>query len=104
MARVPHIAYPVRFVAGQIVTVDQDSVDEVLQAVRSVLAYRPGQRTSVPDFGTPDQAFVEGGADLAVIREAIERWEPRALARLEADPSSLDDLVSRVVVEVGRRA
>ncbi|MFC0602572.1 GPW/gp25 family protein [Streptomyces palmae] len=65
--------------------------DEVAQAIRLVLATRPGERPMRPEFGCaihelvfdPLDAGTVSRADQAV-REALERWEPRI---------DLDDLV-----------
>lgn len=96
-----HLALPLRVLStGHLATVEQDSVDDVLQCVRVVLGTPQGTRDELPEFGLPDLTFSEGGADVAVIEETLSEWEPRADAQARHDDARLEEGVSRVVVEV----
>lgn len=97
---IPHIDLPPRFEGGRLAYVEQDSVDEVANAVECVLRYRPGDRPDVSNFGTPAQTFKQGGADAEEIEGAIAEWEPRAQAAVDADLDPIDIALSRVGVEV----
>ena len=81
---IPHLSLPLRLVDGQFATVEQDTVEDILQCVRVVLTTPEGFREELPDFGLPDQTFLQGGADTAVIEETIAEWEPRADAQVYA--------------------
>jgi hypothetical protein len=71
------IALPLRVTAsGALATFVQDSPREIAQSVALLLATRPGERRSVPDYGTPDPLF--GGIDVEDIHAAVEEWEKRA--------------------------
>jgi predicted component of type VI protein secretion system len=71
------LAFPLRVTTtGGLATLVQDSPREVAQSVALLLATRPGERRSVPDYGTPDPLF--GGIDIEDITAAVEEWEERA--------------------------
>lgn len=99
-AQVPHFSLPLRLVAGQAVVVEQDSAEEVSDCVQAVLRYRRGYRLELPEFGLPDQAFLEGGPRASDVTDAVRRWAPRANALTTAQ---LDDLVATVTVEIRQR-
>jgi phage baseplate assembly protein W len=107
---VPHFSLPFRFAGGRAVTVEQDSLDDVEGCVEAVLRYTRGSRPEAPDFGIPDQAFTEHGAQIGEIAAAVEDAEPRAavlLARAEdelARATSLEDGIDIVRVTVGQLA
>jgi phage baseplate assembly protein W len=102
VADVPHLALPFRVVNGAAVTLEQDSDADVRQCVRTILAYPLGHREDAPEFGTRDQAHRQGGADLAELADAVERWEDRA--HVAAGRDGLVDYVDRVRIELGRGA
>jgi hypothetical protein len=105
---IPHFALPFRFVAGTAAVNDQDSTEDVAACAEAVLRYvktagpdgvRRGAAVELPDFGTPDQAFKQGGADPGEIAAALNEWEPRATEQLAA--SAIEDLVQTVRVQIG---
>ena len=98
----PHIELPVRFDPStrRLAALEQDSIDEVTQNVSVVLRCQPGAREDEPDFGVPEQVFLERGVDLEEIARHVEEWEPRARLLLDRDPSSLTELVDMVGIEV----
>lgn len=71
-----------------------DSADDIAQSVGLLLATRPGDRLSVPDYGLPDAMFALAGLREAQIRDAVEEWEPRA------DITSIDDLDNGAIEDV----
>jgi hypothetical protein len=94
---VPHLAYPFE-VARQgnrigARTVEQDSQAEIAQCVYAVLATPPGSRIEAPDFGLADPTFL--GADLDVIRAALDDAEPRAVYLADED---LEGMVQTVTL------
>jgi phage baseplate assembly protein W len=98
MASAPwHLRFtPFQIVNGRAGTVEQDSPEDVLQCVETIMRFRRGQRPDAPDFGVPDQAHRQGGADPAEVLDAIERFEPRAhrvAAELETDLAGLMQIV-----------
>lgn len=94
---VPRLRFPLRFTNGRTELVEQDSIEEIAQCVEIILRTPRGQRLDLPDFGIPDQAFRENGADLVALRSAIEQYEPRAAVVLEHD-GVIERLVDRVTV------
>lgn len=99
---VPHLALPLRFRGDRAATIEQDSDADVLQCVETVLRFRRGHLLHAPEFGVPDQAHRQGGADLAGIVDAVSRWEPRAAT--VAEDLGMDEygLVQQVRVNVSR--
>lgn len=92
----PHLTFPFRFGEFQ----EEDSFGEVAQNMRVILSYELGERDDLPEFGITDPSFREGGADLAELAAAIERWEPRASAVIEADPWVLESMVQEIQVRL----
>jgi phage baseplate assembly protein W len=83
MAEIPHLRFPLSVQNGRFEVVEQDSAEDYLQRVGSVLRYPLGLRVDLPDFGLSEQAFRPGGADVDEIRAAIETWEPDAPISIE---------------------
>jgi hypothetical protein len=102
---IPHFAIPFRFknVSGQQVAAvnDQDSQDEIFDAVQLVAHYPRGFRLDLPTFGITDQTFVSPAVDLERIKSEITEWEPRASTKLASE--RLDALAERITVDVFSR-
>jgi hypothetical protein len=95
----PHIAFPVRLAAGgQLETVEEDSLDEVAQAVYWLASTEPKSVPDLPDAGIPSPVFVRGDTEVAIADELREQ-EPRAtvtairhsLSEIELDVSLSTD-------------
>lgn len=75
---IPHLAFPFHLNPdGTAATFAQDTTDDIAGCVTMIIGTRPGERTVLPTFGCPDQAFVTTGTSLRVAA-AIAAWEPRA--------------------------
>lgn len=61
---------------GALAAVEQDSPAEVAQSVALLLSTRPGERRSVPDYGSDDPMF--SGLTADDVNAAVELWEDRA--------------------------
>jgi len=85
MTVIPHLALPLRVIDGHLATVEQDSEADILQCVRVVLLTPRGARDELPEFGVPDQAFHQGGADIAEIDAAIAMGATRRRRRRADD-------------------
>lgn len=80
MPGIPHLDFPMRLTTGgQFATVDQDSDAELVACIALLLAYPRGSRPDVPNFGVPEQLFLQGGVNLDEIRAALEDYEPRVV-------------------------
>lgn len=77
-----HLSAPLRLSGRSFATLMQDSPAEVGQSVALLVSTRPGERRSVPGYGTPDPLF--GGVDVAAVQAAVSVWETRA------DPAEVD--------------
>lgn len=91
-------AMPFRFAGGRAVKVPRDSREDVDGCLEALLRTELDSRLELPEYGVPDQAFRTNGPDAVPIREAIDRWEPRAKVRVKADPSDLARMIGRVQV------
>lgn len=78
---------------GDFATVEQGSLEEVLQAVRIIALTRPGDRTDNPLLGV-DELVPAHDFDPAAWAAALERWEPRAAVDVIADGSRLQVTVA----------
>lgn len=100
----PHLEVPLRFAGDKMAVVEQDSDAEIIQCVQATLSYRPGERLDDDEFGLREQAFIQNGADLDEIRQAITRWEPRADFELEYDDSQLAQMIETVSINMNVRS
>lgn len=101
MAEIPHFDLPFRYHGGAPAVNEQGSDDDVSACVFAVVATEPGTFLDLPDFGLPDPTFSQEPIDPATILGPISRWEPRAVALAETNPSAFDDAIENVNIEVG---
>jgi phage baseplate assembly protein W len=97
VAEVPQFAVPFRVEDGDVVEVEQDSIEEIEQCVEAILRTIVGSRLlDAPDFGIPDESFVQQtpSPSAAVYIAAIEEQEPRARVLGQA---RLEELTTKVV-------
>lgn len=86
--------------AGRIVTLEQDSVEEVTQSISVLLGTEAGERIDLPTYGVVD-GFVPGPVDPAVITALAQQWEPRAdLTVTSSGPDAAGVCSTTVEVEV----
>jgi hypothetical protein len=85
MADVPHLAWPFRMAGRALAQVEQDSIEDVQQNVRSYLSTARGERTLSPDFGAEDLTFA-GQVDSSRLKRDIEASEDRAAVTVTATP------------------
>lgn len=97
----PHFQVPVTLVDGQVRMVEQDSDEEITQCVLAVLRTPVEFRDDLPEFGTPDQLFKMAGVNPALVKAAIETWEPRATAEVQ---EQLADLIDHVTISLSEKA
>jgi phage baseplate assembly protein W len=101
MDDVPHLAVPLRVVGPSFVTVQQDSVDELVSTVAAVCAFPLGSRVERPEFGIPMPELADSPLDSEGIEAAIATWEPRAEVSVSERPYlPTDPLAGRLRVEV----
>lgn len=102
MAVVPHFRVPFDLAPdGTPIVLEQNSFDEIAQAVAVLVDTKQGTRVEVPDFGLPDQTFLtEPRVALASIKAKVERWEPRAIATVYSSPDPMDELARQMRIEI----
>lgn len=86
---------PLQIAGSGLRTLEQDTTREIGQSVALLLATRPGERRSVPDYGTPDPLF--GGFNPAAAAAAVAIWEDRAAG---INPQLVDGRTQEVLVEI----
>lgn len=77
---------------------EQGSDDEIFDCIEVLLSTELGEREEVPDYGVPDQAFRQNGADIGAILEVVDEWEPRAAVSIQRE--ALEDFVDQLTVKV----
>jgi phage baseplate assembly protein W len=101
MDDVPHLALPLRIVGDRYVTVQQDTIDELVTCVGAITLFPLGYRVERPDFGVVPMEFDARPLPVLDVEQAIEAWEPRADVRVSELPfDRTDPGASRVNVEV----
>jgi hypothetical protein len=88
----PHLAHPVRLTgSGQLATVEEDSLDEVAQAIYWLASTEPGTVPDLPESGVPSPALTRG--DLANgIADLLREQEPRAVVTVAREDRGQIDL------------
>lgn len=72
----PQFAVPFSMEGGDVKVVEQDSTEDRYQNVKMALAWEPGERLAVPEYGVADQALQENGADVRYIMNQVQQFEP----------------------------
>ncbi|HEX7151030.1 MAG TPA: GPW/gp25 family protein [Thermoanaerobaculia bacterium] len=89
-----------------------DDAEALRQAILLLLSTRPGERVMRPDYGChldrilfwPNDNTTAGLA-IHYVRQAVERWEPRAhIVRLDATRSTADPSRLEIQLEYRSRA
>jgi phage baseplate assembly protein W len=70
------LTLPLRVTGARMASIEQGHPAEIAQSLGLLLATRPGERRSSPDYGYPDPTFVGVNPDL--LRAVADEWEPRA--------------------------
>lgn len=78
----PQLSLPFRVSGNDVVCHEQDSTEDITQNAITIMRYTQGERSALPEFGIPDQALQQNGADMTEITEAVRRWEPEATVSL----------------------
>jgi hypothetical protein len=106
---IPQFAFPPRLTStGELATVEQGSVDDVIGRVHVLVLTPPGWLAYNPDdpmtdFGLADQAHLAGGADVLEIERQLDLHIPQDdLAMVvQEDVESLNDALAVVDVQIG---
>lgn len=96
----PHFSYPFRFADGAAAVVEQDSLDEVSDAVLRITNTEKGERDDLPEFGVTYPLFDQVPVDMERLTEEIREWEPRANLSGSQRIDSLDELLTVIRLEV----
>jgi phage baseplate assembly protein W len=101
MDDVAHLTLPLRIVGERYVTVQQDTLDELVSNVAVITQFPLGYRVERPDFGVASMEFDTRPLPVSDVEQAVEAWEPRATVRVSEQPIDYGDMgAARVHVEV----
>lgn len=101
MANPPHLRYPLHLGAdGSFDSVEQDTLDDVVQCVRIVSTTPVGTRVELPLFGVPRVEFQQPVA-LVTFLTALYTWEPRASLLVRAAYGTRDPLEFDIQLNAG---
>lgn len=101
MDAIGHLALPLRLERGAYVTVQQDTLDELVTTVSCICAFPLGYRIEAPDFGIPELELASSPLPVDDVERQIEAWEARAdveVRELELNPA--DPTAARLEVAV----
>jgi len=102
MDNVPHLAQPLRIVGDRFVTVQQDTVDELIASVAVITQFPLGYRVERPDFGIVPLELTDRPLPVLDVEQACEAFEPRATVTVSEQPYDPNDPgAARLRVEVG---
>lgn len=102
---VEQLAVPVRLLAnGRLATVEQGSDREITQRVSVLCRTPPGWVEGRPGVGLAEQAFEQGGADLAEVERQIRGLGPDVVAAITEDPSLMSEGIETIGLQVAAAA
>lgn len=100
----PHFQLPFRLgaVNGGAFVNEQDSVDDVIDCIKAIIAFPIGSRQDLPTFGSPDLLFRKvTNQAISQMQQAIVRWENRAAIVVDGQPIVTDELIQKIMIKVG---
>ena len=102
----PHFQLPFRFggINGAAFVNEQDSIEDVVQCVETIIQYPIGSRFDVPDFGIPDVTFKSSSKAEIVpdqVKTSILQWEERAAQDVEGIDVLSDQFLQGLIYRVG---
>lgn len=101
MTVIPQFRLPLEVATnGDLATVEQSSAVELAQRVAVLCSTPPGHFDAAPQFGLYDQAFLEGGADIAEIERQLNAYVPDADFQTSEDLMMLNDALDVLGVRV----
>jgi hypothetical protein len=100
MADFPQFDLPFRFENGQLATVEQDSLADIVNKVETLVRCPLGFRDELPEFGWPQPAFETTPLDVSRQQALIDEWVPDARAVLSEHGSSTDEAVRTIQVTI----
>jgi phage baseplate assembly protein W len=101
MDAIPHLALPLRVERGAFVTVQQDTLDELVTSVSCICSFPLGFRVEAPDFGISELEHLGSPLPVDDVERQIETWEPRADVEVTERPyDPADPTAARLEVAV----
>ncbi len=83
---------------GEFATVSAGSPGDIVARCAAILRSRLLYRDDAPEFGIDDPYAEQGGANLDVLREAIEKFAPDAARVIARDPALLQSVVDHITI------
>lgn len=102
----PHWSVPFRLggLNGAAFVNEQDSDADVVDCIKTIVAFPIGWREDLPDFGIVDLLFRQSNLSIASqLWSAISRWEPRAETTVQAHIDTVNELTEIITVQARGR-
>jgi hypothetical protein len=103
-AQIPHFAIPFHFHEHgdglRAHEVEQGSGEEIQACVETLVRYTKGTRPEYPDFGVTDYTFDEQPIPVDDLKAEIIEQEPRAEIEILTNPSTYDELIAEVRLDM----
>lgn len=99
----PHFRLPLQFggIKGGAIVNEQDEAQDVMDCVRTIIAFPLGVRQDMPEFGIPELVFKEyNQSAVDQVRTAIEEWEERAAIDIDSSVPLTDQFIWNLLVKV----
>jgi phage baseplate assembly protein W len=91
MDNVPHLALPLRVVGDRFVSVQQDTLDELVTNVAAITSFPLGYRVERPDFGIAELELTSRPLAVLDVEQAVEAFEPRASVTVAEQSLDVND-------------
>lgn len=103
----PHFRVPFQFggVGGGALMNDQDTTEDIVDCIKTIIAFPIDSLDSQPGFGVPDVLF-KGSKDAVAeeLKAAVLDWEERAGIDMEETGALIEDpFVQNLIMKVGSK-
>lgn len=100
----PHFDLPFRIAGAAVAVLEQDTIEDVINCCRVILATPIGFRPEVPVFGRPDFTFMQQPIGKDFIQSILQSQEPRVDVLVDERPDAYDVLIDNIVIDVDLKA
>lgn len=100
MTTISHFSFPFTIQNGQMLTCEQDSIEEIQDCVEVLLLTPTGSRLVFPSYGTPELLFSQSPANIPAIINQCNKHEPRAILVLQETLNTLDEKISTIQAQI----
>lgn len=99
----PHFNFPFAIRGSSVAVVEQDTLDDIYNCITVIILTHVGWRPEAPKFGVPDFTFLKQPIGRDHILQILQTQEPRAALAIQESPDVFDELIDRILVEIGAK-